>query len=89
MPTRAESGPVQFGDDWTGIFLRGDYAGPMTMTLLMVIDAIDRNEKPSLIDLITLRGFAEVLAESDERGKREAVQLLLPFEECLVCPRPV
>lgn len=35
---RVDSGPVQFaGDDWPGIFLRGDTAGPYAMLLHSVI----------------------------------------------------
>lgn len=30
---RVETGPVQFGDDWPGVFLRGDCAGPYAMLL--------------------------------------------------------
>lgn len=26
QPKRVESGPIQFGDDWPGIFIRGDNA---------------------------------------------------------------
>lgn len=37
-PARAETGPMRFGDDWTGVFLRGDYAGPMGMTIRAIID---------------------------------------------------
>lgn len=31
--SRVETGPVQFGEDWPGVFLRGDYAVPMAFTL--------------------------------------------------------
>lgn len=31
--TRMESGPVQFGDDWPGMFLRGDDAIPLGLYL--------------------------------------------------------
>lgn len=30
---RVETGPVQFGDDWPGVFIRGDNAGALVMQL--------------------------------------------------------
>lgn len=34
---RVETGPVQFNDDWPGVFIRGDNAGPAAMHLKMVL----------------------------------------------------
>jgi len=55
---RVESGPIQFGDDWPGLFLRGDEAIPMGLVLrdhvaavpLELLGSIDRNV---LTDLAT------------------------------------
>ncbi len=32
-PGRVETGPVQFGDDWPGVFIRGDRAGWLALKL--------------------------------------------------------
>jgi len=39
--TRMESGVVQFGDDWPGIFLRGDSAFGMASTINSLIEGDD------------------------------------------------
>lgn len=52
--TRAESGPMQFGDDWAGVFLRGDDAAAMLnwlQQLEKVADGIGMTESQ-------LRSFA-------------------------------
>ena len=38
---RVETGPIQFGDDWPGIFIRGDNAFGMVMALRSYIAAPD------------------------------------------------
>lgn len=35
---RVESGPIQFGDDWPGIFMRGDHALPAAFYLKLFLD---------------------------------------------------
>jgi len=50
---RVETGPVQFGDDWPGVFIRGDnanyYAFMLEKTLSGEIDVI---EEMTIKDLI-------------------------------------
>ena len=38
--TRVETGPGQFGDDWPGVFIRGDQAGYYGMLLQMAMDGV-------------------------------------------------
>lgn len=35
---RVETGPVQFGDDWPGTFIRGDNAAWYAMTIKMILE---------------------------------------------------
>jgi hypothetical protein len=55
MSTRAETGRMQFGDDWPGIFVRGDNAMGYAMALDRVLrgqdDPISRIQVQSLINL--------------------------------------
>lgn len=37
---RVETGPVQFGDDWPGVFIRGDHAAYYAMLLGQVIAGV-------------------------------------------------
>jgi hypothetical protein len=81
-PPRAESGPIQFGDDWPGVFLRGDYAGPMSFVLNQVLDAVKDGKDVSPMDILQLRGLANTLAASDVRSGTDK-KILRPYEGCL------
>lgn len=37
---RVETGAIRFGEDWPGVFLRGDYALPMAQYLTIALDAL-------------------------------------------------
>ncbi len=41
VPERVETGAVQFGDDWPGVFIRGDNAGYYAMCLKSMLDGDD------------------------------------------------
>ncbi|HYH68955.1 MAG TPA: hypothetical protein VD866_29950 [Urbifossiella sp.] len=43
---RVESGPTQFGEDWPGVFIRGDNAGWMAMRMKLMLD--DMRARPDL-----------------------------------------
>lgn len=90
-PTRPESGRMRFGDDWTGVFLRGDWAGPHAMYLSRVIEDIKAGRQPDVRSLIYAGYIVEMLAGSDERAGGE-VQQMRPFAECVapeyVAPEP-
>lgn len=55
---RMESGPIQFGDDWPGIFLRGDNAIGIAIILNGIVDSL-----PDLdpIAAAQIRGTADSL----------------------------
>lgn len=52
---RVESGPIQFGEDWPGIFMRGDHAGPLSMYLGIVLNAVEGN--PELLKSVDAFSF--------------------------------
>lgn len=39
---RVETGPVQFGDDWTGLFIRGDNAMALALDIKQVREWYDK-----------------------------------------------
>ena len=45
---RVETGPVQFGNDWPGVFIRGDNAFFYSMFLKKLSDRITNNELEAL-----------------------------------------
>ena len=69
---RVESGPVQFGDDWPGVFLRGDNALGYARALREILDGSDEATSHPLTRL-KLRGLLIALSACDvthEGGER-------------------
>lgn len=66
---RVESGPIQFGDDWPGTFIRGDNAFAYAMYLRLLLGAIDTSSDPSFkriaITVECVRGLMGLLQESN------------------------
>ena len=63
--TRAETGSMKFGDDWTGIFIRGDNAAYFSMLLTEFL----KNPKLLESDIISkkqLENFAVLLSSCIE-----------------------
>jgi hypothetical protein len=40
-PVRPETGPMQFGEDWPGVFIRGDNAGYFALHLTMLLEMVE------------------------------------------------
>ena len=66
---RVESGPTRFGEDWCGVFLRGDTAAYYATTLRHVLHSNGDDVDALKVDLarIQLRGLLNILEASDER----------------------
>ena len=72
---RVETGTVQFGDDWPGVFLRGDYAGPMAFYLELMLERLEKLDRAEQMKIIgdpmiklNLKGLVHVLQNSDVRN---------------------
>jgi hypothetical protein len=76
MKTRPESGPIKFGSDWTGIFLRGDNAAHYASA----IDAVLSGE-PVDSNYIALKSLLQILDSSREGPGCDPVKLK-QFEDC-------
>lgn len=65
---RVESGTVQFGEDWPGVFIRGDHALVRHLPAvaraadLMVAQAQDNEDATAMYYAGVLRGLASLLA---------------------------
>jgi hypothetical protein len=57
---RVESGPVQFGDDLPGVFIRGDYAGCFALALKRVVMSNEVND----LDKSILLNLQKILADA-------------------------
>ena len=65
--SRVETGPVQFGDDWPGTFIRGDNAAYYAMQLKQLIDAVEKGEVNEYhkFAAMALRGLVSDLGASN------------------------
>lgn len=75
---KAETGSMQFGDDWPGLFVRGDNAFGYMLALKTVVDGQDYTGFYKL----QLRGFIQMLESSDARTGG-APQMMRPFDEAV------
>lgn len=65
---RVDSGVVQFGDDWPGLFLRGDRALLMAQVLTRVFERLpSTNDVMSEFDRGAILGLASLCAEVEYR----------------------
>lgn len=65
---RIETGPTQFGDDWPGVFIRGDNAAAYAMHLRALLYATP----PAVSDpfgVAVVRGLVELLESSRVWGR--------------------
>jgi hypothetical protein len=70
---RVETGPVRFGDDWPGTFIRGDNAFYYAMSLRQVIHGLktalpDHYQAGLAIQISAIEGLASDLEASDQRN---------------------
>lgn len=59
---RVETGPVQFGDDWTGLFIRGDNCFGLWMNLRKIVN----NPNLHWLERTALEEVVELLASTNE-----------------------
>jgi hypothetical protein len=84
---RPETGAMRFGDDWTGIFLRGDDAlARLRPVIYRAARALRRARDPQeVLDLYALESLHALLglcAHSDDGAP--PAQVLRPYDECEV-----
>lgn len=77
---RLETGPIKLGNDWTGIFIRGDHAGYIAFALdeLLKNNTIECISKKTFYELLGLFNSANEFADQPLR-----IQYLKPYEECV------
>jgi hypothetical protein len=79
---RAETGAMQFGSDWRGIFIRGDSAFYFAQQLAMVATWLHKQGAYPKLAGATLEGLRNLLLTSHQQRTDVEVQLLRPFAEC-------
>lgn len=64
---RIETGKVQFGDDWSGIFIRGDNAMGYYLSLITLKEKIKNNNKIfDTFDLIAIESLVSLFGQIHE-----------------------
>lgn len=64
---RIETGPLKFGDDWCGVFIRGDNAFGHALDIELVLSEINNGQSVSPIGVINLERLMNILRSCDER----------------------
>lgn len=72
---RHEGGPTQFGDDWPGVFLRGDFAGPMAFTLSQLLTQLLQAKAIDPINHAVLSGLARSLGAAEVHEGQKVTHL--------------
>lgn len=81
---RAETGRIQFGDDWPGIFIRGDNAAGYGMALENLLSMYgDSISERSPILAAQLQGLRDELLGSHQYGPEKPL-LLKDINDCLL-----
>jgi hypothetical protein len=69
---RVETGPIQFGNDWPGVFIRGDEAAGLSLTLSAMLEMIPKEQAililqiSSLINLLNSSNLTMIEEEKKE-----------------------
>lgn len=81
---RPETGPMQFGNDWPGVFIRGDDAGWMHHMLTELVEAQSDAERKAIADLLKLNGaHKKFFCRAQDLDKiRGSIQMMKPIEDC-------
>lgn len=68
---RPETGSMQFGDDWPGVFIRGDNAAGYALALQDILShpsLITESPRVSVFSLMTVSGLLRLLQGCDTRS---------------------
>ena len=79
---RPETGPMRFGDDWRGVFIRGDNAFGYARTLEALLH--DPTSPVARVALaMQLEGLVRLLDGSNESSAASNEQVMRPYAECV------
>jgi hypothetical protein len=80
---RPETGPMVFGPDWPGVFVRGDNAFLYQQHLAAVLRALPPEQQARHnLSMHVVEGLLGILQRSHVREGAEGMQQLRPFPEC-------
>lgn len=82
MSKRPETGVISFGDDWPGLFVRGDDAFAYGKMLEALLVNIEEGREVGPVMKASLEDLKDLLISVDLRLAAEKTKLV-PFERCL------
>ncbi len=79
---RVETGTIQFGDDWPGLFIRGDAAHALMISIRKLASFVADHPSPEVADLLRqLQCYADtierdviLMANVDDRTNRQTIK---------------
>lgn len=86
--SRVETGPVQFEDDWPGVFIRGDNAFFYALTVGQAIRQAEMGEKMHALFVMQLKGLAALLASAQVRDGGKMPEGTQHIQRAGVSPEP-
>jgi hypothetical protein len=90
---RAETGTIKFGDDWTGVFIRGDiayaFSGTMKTARKILTEAMNGSCKfEDVYILRSLEGLIQLLDSANEiENDGTETQHMQDYEKCVAVDR--
>lgn len=83
---RPENGPMQFGKDWPGLFIRGDSAFGYSQSIRTILDLTEmelseETETDRVMSRAVLKDLLEILKQTMVKNGKDpdGVQVMLPF----------
>lgn len=83
---RPETGPMRFGDDWTGVFIRGDHAMYQAMQLKWLLETLsdECKKRAGALLLMEIEGLISTLSSSTHvTAENPDAQVLKSFDSCV------
>lgn len=79
---RAETGPLRFGDDWNGVFIRGDNAMHYARVLRGILENPELLQRDVIGTRIVIEGLAQTLSGANQFNPSSPVQVCKDFADC-------
>jgi len=84
MANKPETGPMQFGEDGIGLFLRGDYSTNAALLLLNALSVVQQTGVLDAMVVAKLHGLARTLGCVDVNRTGTEVQFLQDLKHCVI-----
>lgn len=74
---------MQFGDDWPGVFIRGDNAAYCLMLLQHAIDEARKADMNYIFELVMVQNMLSRCVITPGRPQPKECQMLKAYDECV------